>query len=104
MNLTHFVRQYDDKLSPIDVRLTWDLAGKGRSRRAESSGLIPILDSLDGSSQNIQIQVENNCGPDLICKSNLQAFGEFQMGVKDLNGTFMWSSTNATNNVGFKTE
>jgi len=84
--------QYDDKLSPIDVRLTWDLSSR-RSRRAESADLVPILDSLDGSSQTIQIEVENNCGPDLICKSNLQSSAEFQMGVKDLNGTFEWTSS-----------
>jgi hypothetical protein len=88
----YHVRQYDDKLSPIDVRLTWDLSSR-RSRRAESAGLVPILDSLDGSSQTIQIEVENNCGPDLICKSNLQSSAEFQMGVKDLNGTFEWTSS-----------
>lgn len=88
--------QYEDKLSPIDVSLAWDLA-KGRSKRAGSAQLTPILDSLDGSSQSIQIMVENNCGKDSICNSNLQAVGEFQMGSK-VNGSIEWTSPESTMN------
>ena len=66
--------QMQDKLSPFEMSLTYDVVNKGVSNTQQDTliSLDPIFNQYLANTVMTQVNISKNCGKDEVCRSNLE--------------------------------
>ncbi|XP_032514077.2 integrin alpha-PS2 isoform X2 [Danaus plexippus] len=62
-----------DKLTPLEVKMTYELVQPGGSAGA-SGAVPPVLDRTLGVERTDSLNIQKNCGPDNVCVPDLKMF------------------------------
>ncbi|CAH2086025.1 unnamed protein product [Euphydryas editha] len=63
-----------DKLTPMEVKLTYELASAGAGGAGGAGSVPPVLDRTRSIERTDSLNIQKNCGPDNVCVPDLMMF------------------------------